>query len=127
MANMALTLSNTTRGKLPSLPLPAMKREILGAKYELSIAFIGSTRARALNKSTRHRTYAPNVLSFPLSKSEGEIYICPMVAKRQAPSYGMNYRKFLIFLIIHGMLHLDGMDHGDRMEAMEERLLSRFA
>jgi probable rRNA maturation factor len=122
-----LTVASSIRGKLPRLPLDRIHEHILGKKYELSIAFIGEDRAREINRRSRGKTYAPNVLSFPLGTSEGEIYICPVVARRQAPRHDMSYRTFLIFLAIHGMLHLKGMDHSDTMESMERALLKRFS
>lgn len=127
MPSSGLSVSKTTRGKLPSLPFAELRDAILGKRYELSIVFQGERRARALNARTRNKDYVPNVLSFPLSESEGEIYLCPSVAKKQSKGYGMNDRKYLIFLLIHGMLHLAGHGHGDTMERMEQKLLARFA
>lgn len=127
MTAKGLSLSKTTRGKLPSLPFGDMKEAILGSRYELSIVFVGERRAQRLNIEHRGKDYTPNVLSFPLTKTEGEIYLCPMVAKRQCKGYGMSERKYLLFLLIHGMLHLAGYQHGAKMDRMEQKLLARFA
>ena len=57
-----------------------------------------------------------NILSFPLSKTSGEILICPKAAK----PYSVGY------LFIHGLLHLKGRVHGATMEREERRLLKAF-
>ena len=72
---MHFSLHNTTRTKHPSLPYEVIARDILGAEYTLSLVFVGDAKSRALNKNYRNKTYTPNVLSFPLSDSMGEIFI----------------------------------------------------
>lgn len=99
---------------------------ILGKKYILSLVFVGPARAQKLNKEYRHKTYSPNVLSFPLDEQTGEIFICPTVAKTQAKRYDLSQDGYVAFLFIHGCLHLKGHDHSDTMEQLEERYLRRF-
>lgn len=122
---MSISITNTTRSK-PSLPFLEIKNDILGQQYELSIALIGETRARAVNKKSRNKPYAPNVLSFPLTKTSGEVYLCPMVANKEANNFGHSKRKHLIFLYIHGLLHLKGLDHGRKMEGLEDVYLKKY-
>lgn len=126
MAISGLSLSNTTRRRVPSIPVALVKERILGSSYDLSVVFVGETYARRLNRETRDKTYVPNVLSFPLSNDSGEMYICLTIAKREAPHWNLSYRNYVLFLLIHGMLHLDGMDHGDKMEQLEQKLLGEF-
>lgn len=111
---------------IPALPYEAMKHEILGARYNLTLAFIGETRARALNKAHRGALYAPNVLSFPLDQETGEIYITPQVAKKQASKYNMSTKGYIGYLFIHGLLHLKGYDHGDTMDKAEQKYVRKF-
>ena len=99
---------------------------ILGKKYELSLVFIGPARAKKLNEEYRKKTYSPNVLSFPLDKHAGEIFICPTVAKTQAKRFTLSQDGYVAYLFIHGCLHLKGHDHSDTMEQLEERYLRRF-
>jgi len=103
-----------------------MKRDILGANYELTLIFVGRTRAQALNIAYRKKDYYPNVLSFPLDDTQGEIYICPEVANRQAKKFGMTPTGFMGFLFIHGLYHLKGHDHGDKMDALEEKTVKKY-
>ena len=120
-----LTLSHTTRS-YPRLPYQKIKDEALGKRYQLSLVFVGEGKAREINQTTRNKTYTPNVLSFPLSKNSGEIFISPSVAKREARKFGHSYNRHVAFLFIHGLLHLKGLDHGKKMESLEQKYLKRF-
>jgi probable rRNA maturation factor len=113
------SIANKTKGRLPSLPFLSIKKEILGDAYSLSIAFIGKVKMKELNKKYRSKNEPTNILSFPLSKSEGEILICPAVVKTETKKFNRNFAQLLGFLVIHGMLHLKGMTHGSTMEKRE--------
>lgn len=117
---------NTTKGKPPRLPFFAIKNAVLGKTYDLSLAFIGSTRSRRLNKTYRNKDKPANVLSFPLEKNAGEIFIDLSVAKKQARSFDKTYTQFVGLLFIHGLFHLKGFQHGSRMEREEENIRKRF-
>lgn len=119
-------LKNTTKGKLPRLPFVHMKDAVLGEKYELSLLFVGDKKARELNKKYRGKTYAPNILSFPLSKTSGEIVINPNTAKKEAKDFDRTFENFIGFLFIHGLVHLKGFDHGSRMEKAETKIRKKF-
>ena len=120
------TVTSTIKSKPPVFPYETMKDTILGKKYEVCLTFIGSTRARALNESYRSKTYVPNVLSFPLDETHGDIFICPEVAKKEAASFNLSVDGYLAYLFIHGLLHLKGLDHGDTMDGLERRYLKKF-
>ena len=122
----AVNLSHTTH-TYPSLPYQAIKDAILKQDYELSLVFLGSKRAQQLNQSSRQKNYVPNVLSFPLTNTAGEIYICLPVAKAEANKFGATYPKHVGFLYIHGLLHLKGHDHGPRMENLERKYCHQFS
>ena len=113
-------------GKLPSVSYLAIKEKILGKNYNLSIIFCSPTESRLKNKTYRDKNYPTNILSFPLSKDEGEIYISLSTARRDAKSFGMTYQKFLHLLVIHGCLHLKGHAHGSTMENEEDKYLNKY-
>lgn len=122
----ALTITATARSYPKTIPYQKIKDVILGKKYQLSLVFLGETRAQALNVSTRGKTYTPNVLSFPLTNTAGEIYITPQVAKKDAHRFEMNYTTHVGYLYIHGLLHLKGYDHSPKMEQQEAQLMQHF-
>jgi probable rRNA maturation factor len=119
-------ITSTVRVYPTDLPFAAIKQAILGTKYELSLAFVGEKRATSLNMSYRKKTYAPNVLSFPLTDTAGEIFICPNIAKREAAKFNLSPSGYVAYLFIHGCLHLKGHDHGDTMDKLERKYLKTF-
>jgi rRNA maturation RNase YbeY len=121
------TLTVTSNGTLPRVPFLALKEKILGKRYALSITFVGPQKAQALNIMHRQKDYVPNTLSFPLSKTSGEIVLCAAVMKKQHKDFDMDYPTYLIYILIHSMLHLKGFDHGSTMEHKERHLLSLFS
>ena len=96
-----------------------IQAEILGPKYDLSVVFLSAPEMR---KSMKYRYQkiagkkTSNVLSFELSKTSGEILICPQASKPYT----------LAYLFIHGCLHLKGKKHSDTMEREENRILKKF-
>lgn len=121
-----VSVLNNTKGKLPSLPFVLIKEKILGKNYSLSVAFINKTQSKRINNKYRKKNNPTNILSFPLSKKEGEILICPEVAKNETKKFNKNFKELLILLFIHGCLHLKGLNHGEKMEKLEEKYLSQY-
>ena len=103
-----------------------IKDYTLGQKYSLNVNFVSPKEAQKLNIDYRQKDYIPNILSFPLSKDEGEIFICLSVARREAKKFSLTYKEFLTLLLVHGCLHLKGMEHGEKMEKEEERISKKF-
>lgn len=121
------TLSVSANGTLPNVPFLALKDAILGKKYTVSIAFVAPAIAQHINKERRDKEYIPNTLSFSLSEDSGEIIMCRSAIRKQYKEFAMNYDQYLIFLVIHSMLHLKGYDHGDAMEKKEQYYLKKFS
>ena len=122
---MSITISHTTIS-YPSLPYLKIKNAILGANHELSIVFIGTQRARTLNQKHRNKSSVPDVLSFPLSKNVGEVFLCLPQIFQTAHRFDHTPKQHTGYLFIHGLLHLKGYDHGATMEQAERRFLNRY-
>ena len=103
-----------------------MKKAILGKNYELSVSFVSSKRIEELNLIYRNKKEPTDILSFPLSKKEGEICICLPIARKEAKKFGRTYENFINFLFIHGLVHLKGYDHGSTMESIEAKFRKKF-
>ncbi len=116
-----------TVGMIPSLPFFAIATSILGAKYELRLVFSTEKKTQHLNSKYRKKTYVPNTLAFPLSNTEGEIYMSLSVIRKEAKKYGLSYKDSLAFLFIHSCLHLKGYTHGSTMEKQEKKYFKLFA
>jgi probable rRNA maturation factor len=121
-----LQVVNRTRQPLPPLPFTKIATTVLGEAYELGLVFIGDRRSHQLNKTYRGKDKPTNVLSFPYSKKSGDLFIDLVYAKKEAPKYDHSYRAHILYLFIHGLLHLKGMDHGSKMEQREKQLFSLF-
>ena len=120
------SIINETKGKLPSLPFEKIKNKILGEKYELDLVFVSEKKIQALNKTYRKVDSPTDILSFPLSKDSGEIFICQKIAAKKAKDFEREFENFIAFLFIHGNVHLLGFDHGDKMETIEEKFRNYF-
>jgi probable rRNA maturation factor len=46
----------------------------------------------------------------------GDVLVCPVVAERNAPDHAGTYEDELALLVVHGTLHVLGMDHADEAE-----------
>lgn len=121
----AFSISSTVKS-YPKLPYQHIKEAVAGKRYQVSLVFVGPDRAQSLNITTRGKDYVPNVLSFELDQSAGEIYICPAAAKKEAAKFSLTYQGYIGFLFIHGLLHLKGLDHGPKMEALEQKYLKQL-
>jgi probable rRNA maturation factor len=69
---------------------------------------------RRLNREFRKQDYATDVLSFPSADSGtflGDIAISFAKAKEQAAEHGHSVSQEVEILMLHGLLHLLGMDH----------------
>ena len=121
-----LGITKTTRGSLPRIAFEEIARDVLGAGYELSLVICGDKLAQRMNKEYRKKTYYPNVLSFPLSKSEGEIFLNVRKAAREAREFRVPLKSRLALLYVHGLYHLKGLDHGTKMERLEAATLKKF-
>ncbi len=127
MSTKHFSLTNKTRGTVPRVPFLAIKNAVLGEAYDLSLALLTAAEATRVTQETKQKDTASNVLSFPLSKTSGEILLCPATARKECAEFSMTPREFLTYLFIHGLLHLRGLDHGATMEREERRVVKQFA
>ena len=119
------TTTLTRHERVPRFAYTQIAAKVLPG-WDISLVFVSSARARTLNTRLRGKTYVPNVLSYEAGHKNGEIFICLAEARKQAPQYEMSARIFVLYLFIHGLLHLKGMPHGVTMERSERRLLAQF-
>lgn len=87
---------------------------------------------RRLNREFLQNDYPTDVLSFPSEAQEGdlgEIAISSGRAAAQAAEFGHSLTEEIQILILHGVLHLIGMDHesdAGEMSRAEKRWRKRF-
>jgi probable rRNA maturation factor len=108
---------------------------------ELAISFVDEPAIAELNERFMGHEGPTDVLSFPIDDTPppvevaelprllGDIVICPGVAARNAPQHAGTFEDEIALLVVHGILHLLGMDHevdDDRvvMQQRERELLT---
>jgi len=106
----------------------ALNLENKGA--EISLTLTNDDEIQRLNLQYRGIDKPTNVLSFETGDSEllGDIFISFDTAMKESPDDFMNH---IIHLLVHGILHLQGLDHirrfqAWRMERREIRILKRL-
>ncbi len=118
---------NTTKRKLPSLRFEQIKNSVLKNQYELDLTFVGKKKIQSLNKKHRGIDRATDILSFPISDEMGEIYICIEIADKKSKLFGRTSENYLEFVFLHGLVHLLGYDHGEKMEKIEADFRNKFS
>ena len=124
---------------------------------EVSLLFVDEDAIAALNEQFLGKSGPTDVLSFPIEDEPGptgrspdlggsgpgaqpaegaltllgDVVICPSVAARNATEHEVTLEDEIALLVVHGLLHLLGLDHqedaeAERMEALEQELLNRY-
>jgi probable rRNA maturation factor len=112
----------------------ALVAEGVGPNAELSLLFVDEKAIAELNERYLGHEGPTDVLSFAIDDGDGgpgaellrlvgDIVICPSVAATNAVLNGHSLDDEIALLVVHGVLHLLGMDHEDDVEAemMERR------
>lgn len=121
-----MTVLISSQKPVPRAFFVSAKNAVLGKTYELDVAFVNEKEIQRLNSIYRNEDKPTDILSFPLSKEEGEIVLCMKEVEAHAPRFSRTPSNFLKFLFIHGLCHLKGMTHGGRMEREEEKFRKKF-
>ena len=127
-----------------NLALDVLRAEGIKGSTEMTVMFIDASTMTELNAQYMGKSYATDVLSFPLDAVEatrtpgpgamsktpepspldisdlplllGDVVICPSVAVAQAPRHAGTIDDEIALLLVHGILHVLGNDH-DNPEA----------
>ncbi len=133
--------------------------EKVADSMEVNVLYVDEATIAELNEKFLGKSGPTDVLSFPIDEGPlesgrvpdsggtgpgsmsppddeqiamlGDVVICPKIAERNAPDHAGNYEDELALLLVHGILHLLGMDHNEEeeaeiMEARERELLQQF-
>jgi len=122
---MAILITN--RQAIVRLDIPSLRRSIrrilkhLGrGRDEISILLVEDREIRVINKTYLKRDRPTNVMAFPMLEGLfrkihpqvlGDIVISIETASRDAKKEGLALEDEILFLLIHGILHLLGYDH----------------
>jgi len=104
----------------------------------ICIRVVGAAASRRLNGAYRGKDKPTNVLSFPASDIEraldgalGDLVICAPVVAAEAREQHKRLVEHWAHMVVHGVLHLHGFDHGTTraaraMEGLEVEILRGF-
>jgi probable rRNA maturation factor len=113
-------------------------RRAAGVTGEVDVLLAGDRTLRKLNRKFRGKDSPTDVLSFPAGASTmffggrelaGDLAISLETAGRQARAYGHSLEEEVKVLLLHGVLHLAGMDHetdSGEMAAREAELRAKL-
>ena len=90
-------------------------RLAVGVTGHVDVLLADDATLRGLNKTFRGKNKATDVLSFPAAENDqavaGDLAISLDTAARQATTYGHELGDEVRILLLHGLLHLSGLDH----------------
>jgi probable rRNA maturation factor len=106
----------------------------VGLRGEVEVLLADDRTLRRLNREFRGKDKATDVLSFPAppelaGQLAGDLAISLDTARKQAEEQEHSLRDEVRVLLLHGLLHLYGMDHevdGGEMAAREAELRARL-
>ncbi|API89563.1 rRNA maturation RNase YbeY [Marinilactibacillus sp. 15R] len=116
---------------------------------EISVTIVDNNRIQEINKTYRNKDYATDVISFAMEDETeddwlisdedeidlprvlGDLFISIDKAVEQAKDYGHSFERELGFLVVHGLLHLNGYDHMTETEekemfTLQEKILKEY-
>ncbi len=84
---------------------------------EISIALVSRKEMQSLNRKYRKKNMATDVLSFgSINDVLPEIVICPKEVEKNAKKNKLPFQEELARVLVHGILHLSGLDHQTKEE-----------
>ena len=105
--------------------------------FDINLIFTSDTYLSNLKKEFFSKNQWTDVIAFPMHNKnekfiEGEIYISMPTAKENAKRYKQSYGKELARLVIHGSLHLLGIEDDtdekkEKMVKIEEHFLKEIS
>lgn len=118
-----LSVQRAARGAPAARALLRSARAVAGSGMHATLRVVGVAEGRRLNRAFRGRDYATNVLSFAYGRGRGDVVLCHPVIVREARGQGKTLQAHYAHMVVHGLLHLLGLDHARRADAarMERR------
>ncbi|NNG21138.1 rRNA maturation RNase YbeY [Naumannella sp. ID2617S] len=147
---MSIDLNNESGLEADEQGLVALARFALDElrihpQAELSVLLVDEDTMSAYHEKYMNEPGPTDVLSFPMDELRppsdgdepplgllGDIVLCPAVTSRQAAEHGRSADDEAEYLLVHGLLHLLGFDHGtpeekQAMFSLKDRLLADWS
>ncbi len=99
--------------------------------FSVSVVFLEKSEMKKINRKYRRKNKPTDVLSFIYTSGynkggkilEGELALCPEIILSQAKENEVTFQKELAFVLSHGVLHLLGMRHGEKMYGIQDEVV----
>jgi len=109
-------------------------RATLRKPAEITIRLVDQQEGEALNRQFRDKQTATNILTFVYANDKfihGDIVLCVPVILAESAQQQKDLKAHYAHLTVHGLLHLQGYDHMNdieavNMEALEIDILTRL-
>ena len=120
------------RAALPRHKVARWIRHALALDAEITVRIVGENEGRQLNRDSRQKDYATNVLTFDYAQEpvvSADLVLCAPVVAREAAEQNKTLAEHYAHLLVHGALHAQGWDHetseqdAQEMEAYETDIL----
>lgn len=121
-----LNFKNKTKHQISEKKLSNIAEKFSKAFYpakdiQISITIVAKGEIRNLNRKYFGKGKITDVISLESKsnfqpKSLGEIIICGELAKKEAASRKHSFQKEIETLFCHGLIHLFGKDHDNKLE-----------
>jgi len=98
---------------------------------EINLVFVTDAFIKKLNRTYRHKNAPTDVLCFPISKKQADIYISLDAAKYNSKRFKTDFNAEVYLYVIHGILHMLGYRDNakcekSKMEKLQFSLLERL-
>ena len=143
-----MTICIHNRQRVVAIHTAVVKKSVLQimaylgcSEQELSVVFSNDRVLQELNRTYRHKDRPTNVLAFsqsptyagePTSTMLGDVIVSLPMAAREAHDLNQSLEERVIYLLLHGILHLLGYEHEGsaaqrrHMEALEQEVLAHL-
>jgi len=121
-----------------------LAKDKISGYVEACIIFVDNQKIQEINREYREKDTVTDVISFAMEDNVdgevqivgeglprilGDIYISLDRCREQANDYGHSFKRELLFLALHGFLHLLGYDHLNQadekiMFSLQEEILN---
>lgn len=108
-------------------------------KGSVSIHLVGDCKIKSLNKKYRGKNQVTDVISFAVQEGKnfgdkedlGDIFISVPQVRRQAKELKIKFKEEFLRMLVHGVLHLLGLDHMNNKDAkkmfnLQEKIIERM-
>ena len=121
---MEVIINNSSGEKIDRSRIKKIAKRAGKKKWIVSVSFVKKNKMKMLNKKYRKKNAPTDVLSFTMKEGSllGDVVVCPSIAKVNAVKYGSTFRDEIARLVVHGLLHLLGYEHGKKMFDLQDKI-----